>query len=162
MCLTTSQNPSCWHPSWLNKACTTRKDSESEGLAKDNPETNAITIKPKTASHVAKQFPWILLLYCSPPGRPFPVKSLAYVSPQIIHFWVLGKSPLLGPGRSPPSCNIRSQENIINDHMITRIRSSILGKLSVSDVVFFLSWCSVDSPLFECHFKARSSQLSSL
>ena len=29
-CLTTSQNPSRWHPSWLNKACTTRKDSESE------------------------------------------------------------------------------------------------------------------------------------
>ncbi|CAN0567286.1 unnamed protein product [Rangifer tarandus platyrhynchus] len=29
-CPTTSQNPSLWHPSWLNKACTTRKDSESE------------------------------------------------------------------------------------------------------------------------------------
>ena len=28
-CLTTSQNPH-WHPSWLNKVCTTRKDSESE------------------------------------------------------------------------------------------------------------------------------------
>ena len=36
-CPTTSQNPSCWHPSWLNKACTTRKDAESECLAKDNP-----------------------------------------------------------------------------------------------------------------------------
>ena len=34
-CPTTSQNPSCWHPSWLNNACTTRKDSESEGLIKD-------------------------------------------------------------------------------------------------------------------------------
>jgi len=31
-CPTTSQNPSLWHPSWLNKACTTRKDSESEWL----------------------------------------------------------------------------------------------------------------------------------
>ena len=29
-CLTTSQNPSLWHPSWLNKACTTRKDSDLE------------------------------------------------------------------------------------------------------------------------------------
>ena len=28
-CPTTSQNPR-WHPSWLNKASTTRKDSESE------------------------------------------------------------------------------------------------------------------------------------
>ena len=41
--LTTSQNPSLWHPSWLNKACTTRKASESKRLAKDNPETNPIT-----------------------------------------------------------------------------------------------------------------------
>ena len=49
-CLTTSQNP-LWHPSWQNKACTTRKDSESERLAKDNPETNPITIKPETVSH---------------------------------------------------------------------------------------------------------------
>ena len=29
-CQTTSQNPSLWHPSWLNKACTSRKDSESD------------------------------------------------------------------------------------------------------------------------------------
>ena len=35
-CPNTSQNPPLWHPSWLNKACTTRKDSESEWLAKDN------------------------------------------------------------------------------------------------------------------------------
>ena len=32
-CLTTSQNP-CWHPYWLNKACTTRKDSESDDWLK--------------------------------------------------------------------------------------------------------------------------------
>ena len=29
-CLATSQNPSLQHPSWLNKVCTTRKDSESK------------------------------------------------------------------------------------------------------------------------------------
>ena len=107
-CLTTSQNPSLWHPSWLNKACTTRKDSESEWLAKDNPETNLITIKPKTASHVTELFSWIPLPYCSPPGCPFPVKSLAlsvHGSPQTIHFWVLNKSPVSGPGRGPSSCN---------------------------------------------------------
>ena len=110
-CLTTSQNPSFWHPPWLNKACTTRKDSESEWLAKDNPETNPITIKPETASHVAEQFSWVPLLpYCSSPGSPFPIKSLAlsvHVSPQTIHFWVLDKSPVSGPGRGPPSCNTR-------------------------------------------------------
>ena len=107
-CPTTSQNPSLWHPSWLNKACTTRKDSESEWLAKDNPETNPSTIKLETASHVTELFSWVPLPYCSPPGYPFPVKSLALsadVSPKTIHFRVLDKSPVLDPGRVPPSCN---------------------------------------------------------
>ena len=97
------------HPcSWLNKACTTRKDSESEWLAKDNLETNPITIKPKTVSHMAELFSWVPLPYCSPPGCPFPIKSLAlstYVSPRTIHFRVLDKSPVSGPGRGLPSCN---------------------------------------------------------
>ena len=104
-CLTSSQNLSLWHPSWLNKACTTRKDSESEWLAKDNLETNPITIKPETGSHVTKLFSWVPLPYCSPPGCPFPVKSLAvsaHVSPWTIHFRVLDKSPGLGPGRGSP------------------------------------------------------------
>ena len=106
-CPTTSQNPSLWHPSWLNKA-TTRKDSESEWLAKDNPETNPSTIKPETASHVAELFSWVPLPYCSPPRCPFPIKSLtlsADVSPWTIHFQVLDKSPVSGPGRGPLSCN---------------------------------------------------------
>ena len=110
-CPTTSQNPSLWHPSWLNKACTTRKDSESEWLAKDNLETNPITIKPETASHVKELFSWIPLPYCSPPGCPFPIKSLALsadVSPWTIHFRVLDKSPVSGPGRGPLSCNTTS------------------------------------------------------
>ena len=95
-CLTPSQNP-LLHPSWLNKACTTRRDSESERLAKDHPETNPITIKPKTASHVAELFSWVPLPYCSPPGCPFPIKSLALsadVFPRTIHFRVLDKSPV--------------------------------------------------------------------
>ena len=108
MCPTTSQNPSHGHPSWLSDACTTRKDSESELLAKDNPETNPINIKPETASHMAEQFSWSPLPYCSPPGCPFPIKSLplsAPVSPRTIHFRVLDKSPVSGPGRGLPSCN---------------------------------------------------------
>ena len=108
-CLTTSQNPSLWHPSWLNMVYTTWKDSESEWLAKDNPEANPITIKPKTVSEGAEQFSWVPSPSCSPPGFPFPIKSLAlsaHGSPWTIHFWVLDKSPVLGPGRGPPSCNI--------------------------------------------------------
>ena len=107
-CPITSQNPSLWNPSWLNKVCTTRKDSESEWLAKDNPETNPITIKPKTSSHMAELFSWFPLPYCSTLWCPFPIKSLAlsaHVSPWTIHFWVLDKSPVSGPGRGPPSCN---------------------------------------------------------
>ena len=83
----------------LGDACTTRKDSELEWLAKDHPETNPITIKPNIASHVAEQFSWVPLPYCSPPGCPFPVKSLplsAHVSPRTIHFRVLDKSPVSG------------------------------------------------------------------
>ena len=107
-CPTTFPNPSFWHPSWLNKACTTRKDPESECLAKDSSEMNSIIIKPETASHVAEQFCWVPLPSCSPPGCPFPIKSLAFsahVSPQTIHFRALDKSPVLDPGRGSPSCN---------------------------------------------------------
>ena len=55
---TTSQNPSLWHPSWLNKVCTTRKDSELEWLAKDNPETNSITLKPEMWQGYSPGFPY--------------------------------------------------------------------------------------------------------
>ena len=100
----TSQNP-LRHPSWLNKVCTTRKDSESDWLAKGNLETNPITIKPETASHMAELFSWVPLPYYSPSGCPFPIKSLALsacVSPQTLHFWVLDKSPVSGPGKGSP------------------------------------------------------------
>ena len=102
-CPTTSQNPSLWHPSWLNKVCTTRKDSESEGLAKDNPETNPVTIKPETSSHVAEQFSWVPSPSCSPPGRPFPIKSLA------LSAHVSSNNSFLSVRQEPsfgPSCNI--------------------------------------------------------
>ena len=108
-CPTTSQNSSFWHSSWLNTALTPLgRTLESEWSAKDNPETNPIPIKPETASHVTEQFSWVPLPGCSLPGCPFPIKSLAlsaHVSPRTIHFWVLDKSPVSGPGRGPPSCN---------------------------------------------------------
>ena len=61
-----------------------------------------ITIKPNIASDTAEQFSWVPSPCCSPPGGPFPIKSIAlsaHVSPQTIHFQVLDKSPLLGPRR---------------------------------------------------------------
>ena len=88
--------------------CITRKDPESGWLAKDNSEINLITIKLETVSHVAEKFSWVPLSCCSPSGYPFPIKAFALsarVSPQTIHFQVLDKNLLLGPGKGPPSCN---------------------------------------------------------
>ena len=87
-CLTTSQHPSRWHPPWPSKVCTTREDPDSERLAKENPETNRTTMKPKTVSQQAEQFSWLPLPSCSPPGRSFPVNFLALsalTSPWTIH-----------------------------------------------------------------------------
>ena len=67
---------------------------------------------PSPWNPVAEQFSWVPLTYFSPPRCPFPIKSLALsaqVSPQTIHFQVLDKSPVAGPGRGPHSCNSRSQ-----------------------------------------------------
>ena len=103
-CLTTSQNPSHWHPPWLNKVCTTRKESESEWLDKDHPETNPITIKPRLQPCGRAVLLSSLALLLSTQA-PFPIKSLdlsACVSPFTIHFWVLDKSPVSGPARGCP------------------------------------------------------------
>ena len=57
-------------------------------MARDNPEINAIIIKPETVSPVAEQFSWLPFPCCCLPGRPFPIKSLAlsaHVSPRTIH-----------------------------------------------------------------------------
>ena len=98
-CLTTSQNPSLWHPSWLSDACTTRKDSESEGLAKDNPETNPITIKPETTSQAAEQFSGSLTLLLSTRLR-FPNKISCFVSTCVFSdssFPSVRQEPSFGP-----------------------------------------------------------------
>ena len=90
------------HLGWV--MCAPLGRTESEWLAKDNPETNSITIIPKTAGHVAELFSWVPSPYCSPPGCPFPIKSLAlsaHVSPWAIHFWVLDKSRF-GPWKGSP------------------------------------------------------------
>ena len=53
---------------------------------------------------MGEQFSWVPLPSCSPPRRPFPIKSLAlsaHVSSQTIHFQVLEKRQVSGPGRGP-------------------------------------------------------------
>ena len=96
----------------LSSVCTIRKDSESEWLARENSETNPITIKPETASHKAEQFSLVPWPYTSPPRCPFPIKPLAlsaHVSPQTIDFQVLDKSELLGPRRGLSGRNIKQE-----------------------------------------------------
>ena len=77
--LPTSQNPHRRTPSWLSNVWATRKDPESEWLARDNLEANPITIKPKTGSHVAEQPSWIPLPSCSLMGT-LPNKVCSFVS----------------------------------------------------------------------------------
>ena len=74
-----SQNPSCWHPSWLRNACVARKDPESQWLARDDPEANLKPIKPETADHVAGQS-WAPLHYSSLPRPPLANKVCHFVS----------------------------------------------------------------------------------
>ena len=61
---------------------------------------------------MAEQFSWVPFPHCSPPGCPFPRKTLALsacVSPHTTHFWGLDKSLLSGPGRGPfPASNVNS------------------------------------------------------
>ena len=81
---------------------------QARWLARDSPETNPITTKPEAVSHVAEHVSWGPSPCCSPPGRPFPIKSFALsarVSPRTIPLRALDKSPLSGPGRDTvPLC----------------------------------------------------------
>ena len=87
---------------------------ESEWLAKDNQETNPITIKPETAEPRGRAVLLGSLTLLLSTQCPFPIKSLAlsaHVSPWTIHFQVLDKGPVSGPGSDPPSCNKLTLEN---------------------------------------------------
>ena len=103
-CLTTSQNSSLLHPSWLSDACTTRKDSELEWLAKDHPETNPITIKQETAHQQLQScssvLPYRTILHLV----PFPIKFLALSAHVSLDnsFPSVRQEPSLGPWKGSP------------------------------------------------------------
>ena len=96
--LAPSQYPPRWNPSRLSDACAPRKDSNSECLARDKPETNPMTRKPETVSHVAEQFSLFPSPSCPQPRQPFSMKSLAWMAP-----------PLLGQFISKCQTRIHSQ-----------------------------------------------------
>ena len=72
-------------------------------MTKDDLETNPITIKPETVSHVAEQF-WVHLLCCSLPRPPFPIKSLALSARVSLDnsFLSVRQEPTLGPWKESP------------------------------------------------------------
>ena len=104
-CPTASQNPFLWHPSWLNKVCTTRKDSEPEWLAKDNRETNPITIKLKTASPCGRAAPLGSLTLLLSTRVPLPNKISCFVSTCVSSdnlFLSVRQEPSFGPWKGSP------------------------------------------------------------
>ena len=108
--LPTSQKPSCWTPSWLRGEHIPRKDPESPNigqarwLARDNPETNRIVIKPESASYMSEQFSWVPLPCCSLPRRPFPIESfdLSILVSSDNSFPSVRQEPTLGPWKGVP------------------------------------------------------------
>ena len=96
------------HP-WRSDVCTTRKDYESEWLTRDNAETNPISIKPETVSHVAV-LPvslTLLLFSCTYPGAPSQ-KVSSFVNTCVpLDNSFLSVRPEFNPGpwSESPSCN---------------------------------------------------------
>ena len=136
-------------------------------MARDNPETNPIPIKPKTASHVAEHCSWVPLPSCSLPGRPFPIKSPALsacVSPRTIHFQVLDKSPLSGPGRGPLPYNRASPQEHSGSSSLALASSPLLpaGIRQVAPVGFlgFSPNLEQESPRRDPLFRSYSHALS--
>ena len=91
-------------PARLSDACALRKDPNSEWLARDKPETNPMTIKPETVSHVAEKFSLFPLPSCPPPQQPFPIKSLAWTALLYLDnsFLSVRQEPTLKPWKGSP------------------------------------------------------------
>ena len=83
-----------------------RKDSESEWLARQ-PGINPITVKPWNCEPRGRAvlLGSLTLLLSAQMQLPNKISLSAHVSPRIVHFRVLDKSPLSCPGRGPPSCS---------------------------------------------------------
>ena len=97
--------------SWLSDACTIRKDPESAYRLNDWPETTrkltSLTIKREAESCGGAVLlgPLTLLLSTWAPFSILSFSLSASVCPQTIHFQMLEKRPLSGPGRDHLSCN---------------------------------------------------------
>ena len=78
---------------------------QARWLARDNLETNPITIKPETAGHMREWFSWAPFSCCSPPTCPFSI-SLFFVSTCLswdTSLLSVTWEPTLRPWKGPPS-----------------------------------------------------------
>ena len=129
-CPTTSQNPPCCNPSWLNNACSTGRTLSQNHWPETAQKLGPLpTVTPEAGSLVAEQLLWAPLPCHPPPWHLFPIKSLAlsaHASPQTVLFGVLDKNPLSGPGRGPPSYNIFTFLLAYLIHSLLCIRSTSL------------------------------------
>ena len=99
-----SQNPVCWNPCWLSKACATVTDPESAWLSRDNLETNPTTIKPETVSPVTEPSSWVPLPAALHPV-PLPHKVSCFVSICVSldnSLLSIGQEPTLRPWKESP------------------------------------------------------------
>ena len=93
--------------------CTARKDTVIPNIGtgkmtgQRQPGNESHNPKIWNCEPVTKQFSWVPWPCCSLPSHAFPVKSFTsqHMSPQTLHFPVLDKSPLWGPGSGAPSGN---------------------------------------------------------
>ena len=92
------------HFGWTIRARHQEGPWVSEWLARNNLETNPITIKPETASHMAEQFSWVPLLCWSLPWHSFPVVSgfLNMCVSSDSSFPSVIQEPTLGPWKGSP------------------------------------------------------------
>ena len=101
-----SENPFSWNPCWLNNVQVTRKDPESEWLARDNLETYPITIKRETVSHEAEQSSGASFTFLPTSWALFPDKVCCFVSMCVSldnSFWSVRREPTLQAlGEVPP------------------------------------------------------------
>ena len=121
--------------------------------------TQKLTPSPNTASQMAEQSSWALLPSCSTPGCPHPTKSLALsapVSPWTIYFWMLDKSPLPGPGRSPLLCpcnDLAAQESCV---ALSKLLP-FLGLRCLLCKIETMIMITIKLPLTECLLYPRAS-----
>ena len=95
-------NLSHWHPSWLSNVPATKKDPQSECLARANLETNPINIKPETVSGRAVLLGCLTLLLSAQGPLPNKVSCLVSTCISLDNPFPSGNEPPFRPWKRFP------------------------------------------------------------